>query len=1480
MISTKKTYSSFPFDWTIKSTSYQVRYRKAFEINEIDEIFCSIINAKGNEIEFSELGNFLGFNLQDLAEYDIFNTYLKEIIEYNLITVSEEIIQLSGFGQEALRSKLKYKYFFTTTELYENQTANGEKFDFSFEKVFDLENRLSLEREIKNETFDDPELKKKLQFQLFENDIYKGEIIEIYDSKPNISYKTIDLQCETFAIKNSLQLSIFKSDLIKPNIQFLINLPENKKLKSELIRKGMFNHILTQKDSIAIQDIETYIDLWNWKELAENQKVDWNEQKVFKLFQENGDGSIWNTISKNAPIENIKSVIEEYADYWNWTTLTERFDDNFIKEQVENFNWDFEELSYKEIDLVKSIITLPTLKDRHWDWNYLSKNLPNDFIESHINEFPWDYYEITISENEIFKNTFIKYRNDLEVLISKSWNWRFISEKINLIFLHKNISALSSKLDWHIVLNRFLTNEEIASECLQDESFKSLLKQNLPNNFVVAHQKYLWSINLIDFFEELNLIQWETKTYIQGFETNQNVEWNKSIFEKYHNRITIESGFLNVSQHISDFSLIEEFPDFGWDWQGISQNKLLVDNPMFVRKGVLGEFSFTNNLNWNKILKIITNLDFINSNLEQFYNVTNYESQVEFWEQLTLREERQFVFEHYNFPWDWRYLTENSEVETILESFDDEDLVKKWDWRVATRKLDKETILENLEDFARFIDWEFLITEVFTIENELAMDKELPRIAACLSVVNSDIRKGIWKDLTAKIPFENLFTIVKATYDLNIFEWDWDFISQHKYFPTDIATLNQFRQQINWTCFSKSNTIQQKFNPKSWSSGREWFDNTDNYLQIFEDVWDWQELSKNESINYKRFFLQKYRSVNWDWEYLTEFGGFLTKQKKDKDNHLNQVIHQFPKIKFEILSKRKDIKIDSDLILSTKDKEWDWQVLAENEKAEISSELLVELKDKNWDWKALSKRKNIEFTNETLLFLADKDWDWNHLSENENIEFYAEFIEKTKIKSWNWKAVSRHKTFLPNVEILTLTKDFDLDWEYLSKHSVLDPTKELLAKFENELHWQSITENPKINFSDIDFIQRFADKWNWRFICETGNLPLSKEILTQFRQYLEWNLISSNTNINFTKDIIQEFKQHWNWAKLKENKRVEELLGNYVVDEISKSATLNFIDKIEQEYSEWKGSIYHFSHIDNAVEIIKNRKIQSRKKARIQSDSAGNVVHLRNDAHDYARFYFRPHTHTQFYNEFLGKNTTDGYESNGDWVSWYEKARRFDFPKCPIPIFFRFSLQEVLFKNENKCCVSNGNMQTRSTQFGSLDRMINKFSFEDLYYTPQKYATKEDYKRYRNYAQQEFLVKNELLFNDLSNFEIVCPTETDKVLLINLIGKDHKEVFSKIVIDSSFYNNKNPRVRINEEENELHIKSEFNGQGYFVLNSTSNIKKIDILSGDISKMDDNKIIFNSHVSLGNLNQNIRLEFIDESERSWFVYANNNNILKI
>lgn len=1473
MDSTKTTYTTFPFEWTIKSTSYQIRYRKAFNINEIDEIFCSIISTKGNTIQIFELGNLIGFNLQDLAETDILNIYLKGLIEYNLIVINEKEIQLTEFGQEALQSKLKYKYYFATTEFFENQTATGESFDFSFKSVFDLENKLSHDREFKEQALENLELKQKLQCQVFGNDIYRGEIVELYESNPYISYKNISLQSEVTALDNSFQLSISKSGVNKPDIQFLIELPENAELKSELLRKGMYHHILSEKKSISKQDIETYIDLWNWRELAESPNLDWSDKTIFELFRENGDGGIWSIISEKAPIESIKSVIQKYADYWNWTTLTERFDDTFIKEQIETFNWDFEELSYKETELVTSLLANSKLKDRDWDWNYLSKNLPDEFIEKHIDDFTWDFYVITESKNEVFKNTFIKYRDKLEALISKNWNWKFISEEINLNFLHKNISRLASKLNWHTVLNRFFNNEEISAKCLKDESFKILLKQHLPENFVVAHQNYLWTPNLIDFFEKQNLIQWESKPYINGFDTNENVEWDKTIFQKYHSRITTDGGFLNVSRQISEYSLINDFPDFAWNWEGISQNKKLIYNTSFVENAFVGKFSFSNYLLWSEILLQSTfEVEFWNKNLEMFFNATESEKQILFWKLLTRKEKAEYIFANKHFPWDWGYITENSSEGIILDSFEDEDLFEKWDWEIVTQKLDKEIILGNLEEFAGFINWKFLINNIFTIENELAMDKQLPRIATCLSFVNKEKRKEIWKDLTAKFPFETLFPIVQATIQLDVFEWDWDFISSYKYFPTDIRTLHQFREKINWTILTDSNAIQQKFNPDNWDNGKQWFSNIDRYLQQFEDNWNWQVLSRNRSINYNRLLLQKYKTENWDWEYLTEFGGFLTEQKRDKSNknYLGEIVNQFPKIKFEILSKRNDIKINSDLILSTKDKKWDWQVLSENEKAEISNELILELRDKKWNWQALSKRKKIEFSNETLLQLFEKDWDWNYLSENVNLEFNAEFIEKTKVKSWNWKSVSRHKSFLPTVEILMLTKDFDLDWEYISQHSNLNPTKEILAKFESKWHWQSITENPQINFNDIDFIERFADKWNWRFICKSGKLTLNNQILSKFKEYLEWNLISSNTNLHFTKEIIQEFKQFWNWSNLKENKRVKELLGSYVADEINKNATLNFIDKIEQQHSHWKESIYHFSHIDNAVEIIRSRKIQSRNKANIKGDAAGNVVHRRGDAHNYARFYFRPQTPTQFYNEFLGKNTTDGYEAHGNWVSWYEKARGLGFPKCPIPIFFRFSLKEVLFKNEQKCCVSNGNMQADSTQFNSIGQMLGKFNFEYLYSNMSH--DKEHNRRYMNYSQQEFLVKDELSFDDLSDFEIVCSSEVDRTLLINLLGNEHKDIFSKIVVDRSYYNNENPRVRIEEEDSELHISTNFNGDGYFVLNGTSDIKGIEILVGDVTKATKDKIIFKSNVSLGNVKQNIQLNFIDESNRNWFVYA--------
>jgi Ca2+-binding EF-hand superfamily protein len=1478
MDSINTPYALFPFEWQVKSTSHPIRYRKAFDINDIDEIFCTIIREKGGIISISEFGTMLGFNPEDVAETAIFYEYLHGLLEYSLIEKDKDAIWLTEAGEEALQSRLKYQYYDATTTLYENYTATGEAVDFSFKKELGLENDIRAAARIEHTDNGDTKEKQKLAFQLFENDHYQGELVEWTASSRMIAYGKLSLQCDVFATAQTFELSILFDGVEKPAITNLIDLPENKALKAKLIREGLFRHLLANKNAIGPQDIKTYIDLWNWKELAANTKVDWHLKETFDLFRNNGDGSVWNIISEKVPVDNIRPVIRIYADLWNWTVLTSRLDERFIRDHIELFPWDFEELSYKNTTLVEALLARPSLKNKDWDWSYLSKTLPDEFIEAHVDDFPWNFSIITATKSDVLRNLLKKAGTSsaayASILQSKAWDWKWISQKSSEKFLYEHIASFANKIDWPIVLNRFFNNPEIMARCLNDTHFKTIFNRHLPANYNAAHEKYNWTKALIDLFEEQQLLQWPSASYIKGFESNEHVIWNNDIFNSYHQKITTAAGYRNVSRCISDPALPEAYPDFAWNWEGISGNKNLISNGTFVQAAFTGAYPFSDNLNWHTIFSNTSyDISLWNKHLNRFYHVSSPEKHLGFWQAITKKEEQAYIFTNPHLPWDWKYITENSTSQTILIHFHNKDIVGKWDWKIATRKIDKQTILARLKDFTPYVDWPYLITEVFTVDNELSVDNYLTSIAYCLSLLEPEKQKESWEALTAVYPFETLFRYVEESKDIDIFTWNWDLISAHRLLPTDFGTFSRYRRKINWTILSGNIAIAQKFSPDNWNNGKAWFHNTNNYLDRFANNWDWQVLSKNSDINGARSIVNGYRDANWDWEYLSEFGGFLTRIKRDKDDYLKQLLPQFPKLRFDALSKRKDLLIDQALLIANQYKNWDWQVLSINDKVLISSDLLLTLKDKHWNWKALSTRRDINIENNTLLQLADKDWDWAQLSNNDNLVFDATFINSTKSKPWNWQSVSRHESFSPTLEILTLCKEFELDWVYLSQSEKLNPTKELLAKFENKWDWRFITANPTINFNDLDFIERFADKWDWYKICESGKLTLSEAILHRFKEHLQWDLISSNTNIDFTRENIQQFKAYWDWTELKENTRAEELLGDYIKTEIDSSATLTFIDKIKAQYSKWGGSVYHFSHIENAVDIIKNRTIKSRNKATIKGDAAGNVVHRRQDAHDYVRFYFRPNTPTQFYNEYLGKNKGDGYKSKeGDWVSWYDRAKELGHPKCPIPIFFRFSLQEVLFNAGKTCCISNGNMQTTATSFGIIDNMIHKFNFDDLFYTPEEYATKSDYNRYRNYSQQEFLVEDELSFDNLTDFEIVCPTETDRALLKHLLGAEHKELFSKIVVNEKYYNNENPRVWVEERDDTLRISTTFNGQGYFILSSSATVKDIEIISGEVSKIEQDKIIFDREISIKNIHSNIRLDFIDETNRTWFIYA--------
>lgn len=92
----------------------------------------------------------------------------------------------------------------------------------------------------------------------------------------------------------------------------------------------------------------------------------------------------------------------------------------------------------------------------------------------------------------------------------------------------------------------------------------------------------------------------------------------------------------------------------------------------------------------------------------------------------------------------------------------------------------------------------------------------------------------------------------------------------------------------------------------------------------------------------------------------------------------------------------------------------------------------------------------------------------------------------------------------------------------------------------------------------------------------------------------------------------------------------------------------------------WPRFVYHFTDVQNAVEILRSGYLYSRTEAAnrglMLSDNASpQVIQPTTPAHfDFVRFYFRPRTPTQFQNEGIRP----------------QPQRPLGGAHCPIPIFF------------------------------------------------------------------------------------------------------------------------------------------------------------------------------------------------------------------
>ena len=194
----------------------------------------------------------------------------------------------------------------------------------------------------------------------------------------------------------------------------------------------------------------------------------------------------------------------------------------------------------------------------------------------------------------------------------------------------------------------------------------------------------------------------------------------------------------------------------------------------------------------------------------------------------------------------------------------------------------------------------------------------------------------------------------------------------------------------------------------------------------------------------------------------------------------------------------------------------------------------------------------------------------------------------------------------------------------------------------------------------------------------------------------------------------------------------------------------------------WPRFAYHMTDVSNATSILSSGFLYSRIQAKymgiMQNDNASRQVIDITDRSTiaYVRFYFRPLTPTQYYNEGF-KHKEIRY--HGD-----------DYANMPVPIFLLFDLETILNMKDTRF--------SELSQAGSgcpLRQGMGDFSnlpFDKIY---SNGAANRDIIQYR---QAEILYP--LFFEiDASLKFILCRNEVDKQTLLNLLKQEDKSAYEK-----------------------------------------------------------------------------------------------------
>ncbi|WP_194269525.1 DarT ssDNA thymidine ADP-ribosyltransferase family protein [Oceanihabitans sp. IOP_32] len=1495
----------------IRLRRYKSLFRRALPLEKHEKAILGLIYQNNGDYGFSELGTVLGFAVEDnpelqvrkdVAEIQLFESYLENLKSNDLIDYNNQSVRLTFWGEKAINDDCKYSFYSGNLQIPEffDIALSNEASDFTFKEIgveVKLTNEQNLNKAWDLAEFEAPDPNLIHQFHM--NRFNKNDEIIFDNIEPLSNLGLIETYLE-FSERNSSIEVLYESKLHE-QLSKEINKTPNTLKADNLKLKINCKKLVEAKEAFLIEDLADFIAIVDWSIVIEKPNIIWNNSSIGFLdkFQVN-----WNLISSKAPVSIIQDAIDDYIDKFDWLEVTNRLNLEFILANIDKYPWD--------VDVLTDIVTLDDFKDHvsriiklpGIDLYKFYEQCDKDFIRQNFNQLP----NITsyISNNDSSEL--------LEYVLGYSdapWNHTLVSQKLSLPEIESNFSALKQNLNFEILIERFISDSydcknELFEETISFLSFSDDIK--ILNRF----SKCDLSLTKLQILDNHELIYWGNDV-APGFELNPFQNWSIDTVRTFENKWGYSEAIEYLSGNISDSEIIEKL-NFEWDFAAISKNSRLVNQENFFEENknrldvnsaihVFDKNTLKSNLRSlflldqeNKledlplvISKLFNLDDIIEINVELEDLFLGISSEID-WKQIWSKTPKSFVKEHIeetfnlveSIPSFSSLLTEITNCFEVEDVFELPDFA--WDWNNVTERAIEEAIIDNelLDEFADLWEWKIILERHIDLD-DIINPKRLTQIAFWINDATEKVRKEAWRFITEIYPSHKIFELINSTNDIEIFQWDWDYLSSSNKISLDLNTLHRYKERINWSLLSSNSFLNGFFrnDREIYGTRKEWENHVLSYLSEFTELWDFKELSKLDNItrseNIVNYFRQK-----WDWDILSsEKSKLLTTKNKEGIVFNERLFQKFERfINFEVISHRKDALLDFEILNKFNDKNWDWKILSSNESLKIEKEILLnELFEKPWDWKILSNNPAIAFSNEDLLLLRDKDLDWSHFSTKGWIA-NATIVELAD-KTWDWHAISNSSQLifdqnllriLSNKEIVnwgnvlsssnlhcnektigiiassikdlkelwsTLSSNQNLsfeneilldeykefwDWDILIRSNKIDVNSELiLRKYQDYLNWSALSSDSSFN-ADISILNEFKNLLDWKHV--TTKISLSDQLLENFKSFIDWKVLSRYSDFSGQLPLIKKYSDFIDFEGLENNPTIDYETSLYIENYLKENIHKRFVYNLKKQRSNWAGYVYHFTHLKNAIDIIKKCQILSRNKATIGgdfSDAAGDVVNRRHDAHDYARFYFRPQTPTQFYNECLGKDHESGrygwtkdHYGNWEqvWKSDFDKALNLGLPKCPIPVFFKFSIDEIFNNQLEKCYISNGNLQTNWARIGTVSEMYNLFDFNDVYSTIQS-TSDGDWKTYMNKSQQEFLVRDQFDFSDIHNYEILVRNQSDLFQLKHLL-KDYPKVIQKIRIadyDDDIYLNNNKQIEYNLDGNSVTVSANYNGNG-------------------------------------------------------------------